>query len=119
MGVPPRAVEFLFTLPMALRCGPEAMRRRNLAERREPGRALVGLFARVALAGALALGCGSEQRPNVLLISIDTLRADHLEAYGYARETSPSLARLARDGARFENSYSQSSATVPTMDTRS
>ena len=50
----------------------------------------------------------------MLVISIDTLRADHLDAYGYERETSPSLTRLARDGALFENSYSQSSSTVPT-----
>ncbi len=63
---------------------------------------------------SLLLGCGPETRPNVLLVSIDTLRADHLNAYGYERETAPSLTRLAREGALFENSYSQSSATVPT-----
>lgn len=53
-------------------------------------------------------------RPNVLLVSIDTLRADHLAAYGYGRETAPSLTRLAEDGARFASSYAQSSSTVPT-----
>jgi arylsulfatase len=67
------------------------------------------------LAGALAaVACGRELRPNVLLISIDTLRADHLKAYGYERETAPSLTRLAEEGARFSSSYAQSSSTVPT-----
>ena len=75
---------------------------------------------RVLLAAAtLALaGCGSEAQeprgPNVLLVSIDTLRADHLAAYGYERETAPALTRLAREGVRFENAYAQSSSTVPT-----
>ncbi len=50
----------------------------------------------------------------MLVVSIDTLRADHLAVYGYERETAPSLTRLAREGARFENAYSQSSSTVPT-----
>jgi len=67
-----------------------------------------------AIVAWLSLGCADERRPNVLLISIDTLRADHLEVYGYERETAPSLTRLAREGALFENAYSQSSATVPT-----
>jgi arylsulfatase A-like enzyme len=62
----------------------------------------------------LTVGCGAELRPNVLLISIDTLRADHLDVYGYARETAPALTQLARAGALFDRSYSQSSSTVPT-----
>jgi arylsulfatase A-like enzyme len=65
-------------------------------------------------AALLVVGCGPDPRPNVLLVSIDTLRADHLAAYGYGRETAPSLSRLATEGARFENSYAQSSSTVPT-----
>ncbi len=81
----------------------------------ERGRALrrVGTACLVGLSLVL-FACGRDSRPNVLLISIDTLRADHLKAYGYERETAPSLTRLATDGARFENSYSQSSSTVPT-----
>jgi arylsulfatase A-like enzyme len=45
------------------------------------------------------------QRPNVLLITIDTLRADHLGAYGYKRPTSPNIDVLAREGALFERAY--------------
>jgi hypothetical protein len=44
-----------------------------------------------------AASCGEERspRPNVLLVSIDMLRADHLGCYGYARPTSPEVDRLA------------------------
>ena len=42
-------------------------------------------------------------RPSIVLISIDTLRADHLSSYGYARKTSPSLDALAARGLLFED----------------
>jgi len=51
--------------------------------------------------------------PNVLVIVVDTLRADHLSAYGYARPTSPNLDRLAREGVLFENAISPSPWTFP------
>jgi arylsulfatase A-like enzyme len=44
-------------------------------------------------------------RLNVLLITIDTLRADHLGAYGYTRKTSPRIDALAHEGALFEEAY--------------
>ena len=49
----------------------------------------------------------------VVLITIDTLRADHLECYGYARETAPFLARLARDGVLFTRALATVSHTAP------
>lgn len=48
---------------------------------------------------------------NVLLISIDTLRADHLGAYGYERATSPHIDALAEDGILFERAFTQSHNT--------
>ena len=42
---------------------------------------------------------------NIVLITIDTLRADHLGAYGYRRRTSPRIDALARAGALFERAY--------------
>jgi arylsulfatase A-like enzyme len=51
--------------------------------------------------------------PNVLLILVDTLRADHLSSYGYNRQTSPNIDALAREGALFENAISDSSWTYP------
>jgi len=51
---------------------------------------------------------------NVLLISIDSLRADHLRCYGYERDTSPSLDSLAERGVLFETCVAESSWTLPT-----
>jgi arylsulfatase A-like enzyme len=42
---------------------------------------------------------------NVLLVTIDTLRADHMGSYGYARDTSPAIDALAREGTLFEQAY--------------
>ncbi|MBU1201544.1 MAG: sulfatase-like hydrolase/transferase [Nanoarchaeota archaeon] len=50
---------------------------------------------------------------NVVLISIDTLRADHLGAYGHYRNTSPNVDLLAAEGLLFEKAFSQSPLTVP------
>ncbi len=50
-------------------------------------------------------------KPNIVLLGIDSLRADHLSCYGYARLTTPHLDTFAKEGALFENTYS---AHVPT-----
>jgi arylsulfatase A-like enzyme len=52
---------------------------------------------------------------NVIFILVDTLRADHLGSYGYARNTSPTLDELARFGVRFSRVRSQSSWTKASM----
>ena len=70
--------------------------------------------------GALAaVACGGpaepEQTPNLVLVTVDTLRADHLEAYGYDRRTSPVVARLAASGIRFQHALSQAPWTLPSM----
>ena len=73
----------------------------------------VGLAAALvllALAG-VAAGCGapaiSKQRTNVLLIVVDTLRADHLSAWGYGAPTSPEIDALASQGVDDMNSLPQ------------
>ena len=64
----------------------------------------------------LSLSCGSgETKPNVLLIVIDTLRADHLGCYGYERETSPCIDSLAAAGTRWEYMQVQAPWTMPAM----
>ncbi len=50
---------------------------------------------------------------NVLLISLDTLRADHLGAYGYPRPTSPNIDRFARESVLFENNINTGGGTLP------
>jgi arylsulfatase A-like enzyme len=71
-------------------------------------------MAALALA-FFALSCHRDPpRPrNVILILVDTLRADRLGAWGYARPTSPSLDAFAREGVRFANARSQASCTFP------
>ena len=51
--------------------------------------------------------------PNIILITVDTLRADHLSSYGYARPTTPFLDRLAKSSAVFEAAFANSSWTLP------
>ena len=53
------------------------------------------------------------QVDNVVLISIDSLRADHLGCYGHARETSPAIDQVAGEGVRFANAMSATSWTLP------
>ncbi len=55
------------------------------------------------------------ERPNVLLITIDTLRADVLSCYGHPESTSPNIDRLASQGALFRRNFSPSSWTYPSM----
>lgn len=58
---------------------------------------------------------GDPSRPNVLLLLVDTLRADALGCYGSPRPTSPAVDRLARDGLVFENAYAACSWTAPSV----
>ncbi|MGE5278111.1 MAG: sulfatase-like hydrolase/transferase, partial [Acidobacteriota bacterium] len=71
--------------------------------------------ARAVLLGAVVLlsGCGRKALPPIILISVDTLRADHLPAYGYRGVETPNLDALARDAVVFENAYSQVPLTLP------
>ncbi len=55
----------------------------------------------------------SSNSASVLLITIDTLRADHLGCYGYSRIETPNIDRLAAGGMRFENAYAQAPITLP------
>jgi arylsulfatase A-like enzyme len=71
------------------------------------------LAAALALV-VLATGCERGGPPrNVLLISVDSLRADRLSAYGNERRTSPTLDRLAQEGVLFERAISPTSWTLP------
>jgi arylsulfatase A-like enzyme len=60
-------------------------------------------------------GGATDDAPNVVVVLIDTLRADHLGAYGYDRPTSPNIDRFAAEGTLFERAFSQSTWTKPAM----
>ena len=65
------------------------------------------------LACALPAQEASKELPNILFISIDTLRADHLSSWGYHLETSPNIDRLADEGVRFDQAFTVTSRTAP------
>jgi len=93
-------------------CGPRVIRGAAIAT-------LVALFATeggIWLREEVAtrhLPVASKSLPNVLVVLVDTLRADHLSTYGYGRATSPFLSGIAREGVLFEDAVSTSSWTLP------
>src|SRR5262249_36970990 len=52
-------------------------------------------------------------RPNVLILTLDTTRADHLRSFGYLRRTTPNLDRLARRSFVFPNAWAPMATTLP------
>ena len=75
---------------------------------------LAGSLAAVAAAWFLLRPAGSgHQVRNVLLISIDTCRADYLSCYGYPRKTTPHIDRLAEESFVFTNAISPVPMTLP------
>jgi arylsulfatase A-like enzyme len=69
--------------------------------------------ALVLVACTTAAATEAPQRPNIVLVTLDTTRADRLGLYGYGRNTSPHLDRLARDSLVYDRAYSTSSWTLP------
>lgn len=65
------------------------------------------------LRGAEQVGPPRAERPNVILITLDTVRADHLSIYGYERKTTPTLDEIEHELLVFENAYSQAPSTRP------
>lgn len=77
-------------------------------------------FGVVLAAAAIAVGMGCRQpsapaHPNVVLVVVDTLRADHLGSYGYARAATPRLDAFAASGVRFTGARAASSWTLPSV----
>lgn len=77
---------------------------------------MLALVAALGLAFALPSSVPAP-RPawNVVLVLVDTLRADHMGLYGYSRPTTPELDRFARQALVFDRAYSQSACTFPTV----
>lgn len=72
------------------------------------------LVAICSVTTATVAGVSTRPVPrNLILISLDTLRADHLSAHGYARSTSPRIDRFARRSAFFRNAIAQANSTRP------
>ncbi len=104
------AVAFLFDLALGSRQR-RALHRTTLRLGSKAAGALVAL-ALLLNVGFLAIGCLHPPRgPNVILITVDTLRFDHLGIYGYSRNTSPNIDTFARDSLVFDNGYSHAPVT--------
>jgi arylsulfatase len=73
----------------------------------------VALVIILIAAAAFWLFRAGAGRLNLLVISIDTLRADHVSCYGYERRTTPNIDRLASRGHRFSNAYTSIPTTLP------
>lgn len=96
------------------------MRLRRASRARRRARRLGSLVC-IAWLALAAAGCepdaaqlrARDARPNIVIVSLDTTRADHLSAYGYERPTSPRLEALAAQGLRFDAAYAPSATTGP------
>ncbi len=79
------------------------------------------LFLWSALVVGLVSGCrapsANDSRPSVVMILVDTLRADYLGTYGFQGDVSPHIDALGRDGVVFEKCFSQSPWTKPSVAT--
>ncbi|MEP6573599.1 MAG: sulfatase [Gemmatimonadota bacterium] len=116
----------LLAIGIGLRASPRASRH-PAGVRRLVRRSLIPITVFVAVVGGgirvaralqeqralAALPVARPDSPNVILLILDTVRADELSAYGYARSTSPALTRLAARGIRFEWAISPASWTLP------
>jgi arylsulfatase A-like enzyme len=81
-----------------------------IADCMRPAPALV-----LGLAALLGASCSrGPRRPNVVLLSLDTVRADHLGCYGYERDTSPRLDAFARGATLYRRAFASASWTLPT-----
>ena len=67
----------------------------------------------VAIGIAATVGCARTRADNILIVTLDTTRRDHVSTYGYARETTPALDGLARRATVFDNAFAQETNTNP------
>jgi len=101
------------------------MRRRRLALRTAAAAAALALAlagcgereaaTRTAAAPARGAPAAPAGRPHLVLVVIDTLRADHVGCYGYERDTTPHIDALAAGGLRFARAIAPSSWTLPSL----
>ncbi len=98
------------------------MSRKNRGRPPIVGLAAISILAAAALAYVLVLAPGARRRPaapsaapplNVLLLTLDTTRADHLGCYGDGAAATPALDALAASGVRFARAYAPAPLTLP------
>ncbi len=85
------------------------------ADRKGIGRIVVVAVVLAAAIWLIHSSLKDDEPQGVVLIILDTMRADHLPCYGYERDTAPVLTRLAEEGVLFENAVSFAPWTLPSM----
>jgi arylsulfatase A-like enzyme/Flp pilus assembly protein TadD len=73
------------------------------------------MHKRILATLVLLTACSKQEapKPPIILISVDTLRSDHLPAYGYAKGSTPNIDALRRDGVLYEKAWSHAPLTLP------
>ena len=71
------------------------------------------LLLSTSLLATVSAFAAANSAPNVIVITIDTIRADHLGCYGYKQIKTPNIDALAADGARFDHAYTPVPVTLP------
>src|SRR5438093_3811689 len=75
--------------------------------------AFAGLWA--CAAATIRCGAGHDRKPTIVFVVLDTVRADHTSLCGYGRPTTPTLQRLAKQGASYTcDAYAPGDWTLPT-----
>jgi arylsulfatase A-like enzyme/Tfp pilus assembly protein PilF len=97
-----------------VRAGAEQVNSFHRRTRILPAAALFSLVVGLQVSAKPAVASPVGSKPsNLLVITVDTLRADHVGCYGFEKAKTPNIDRLARSGVRFENAISQVPITFP------
>lgn len=99
--------------PTSTNLGPPQLPRGPSRSRRENPLLKGGRFALAAILYLISASCGHRAADNLLLVSLDTVRADHLDIYGYGARTTPNIERLAEHGVTFTRAFSHVPSTLP------
>ncbi len=80
---------------------------------RAGSRPLIAVLAAALFCACAGDSAGTARRPNIVLITLESIRTDHVSRHGYHRPTTPSLDALAEEAILFQNAYSVTSWTLP------
>lgn len=101
---------------IAARLAERVLDRYGIAAEDAPGRATVAPALRWSLFRPVSFSAASDApRPDIAIVSIDTLRADHLSLYGYSRSTSPRIAQWARTATVYDHACAAAPSTAPSF----
>ena len=97
--------------------GEGLQRKRGQGQRGSVRKSIIAAALCCIVSASAITSCGRERSstPNLILIIVDTLRADHLGCYGYNKIETPDIDKLAADGVLFENAVTHAPLTLPSI----